>query len=103
MAWHLFIKTPQYLSAYSHFSELTKAKAKHPEFPDNHAEAGMIIAEEKAELDCALQSDALEHIWNMDKPLQEVVINSAEPYDIEGVEEYGNLLNNWESEYKRRS
>ena len=25
-SWHLFIKTPQYLSAYSHFSELTKAK-----------------------------------------------------------------------------
>ena len=33
--------------------QLTKAKAKHPEFPDNPAEAGMIIAEEKAELDCA--------------------------------------------------
>ena len=61
------------------------------------------IGEYKAELDCVLQSDALEHIWNMDKPLQEVVINSVEPYDIEGVEEYGNLLNNWESEYKRRS
>jgi hypothetical protein len=33
--------------------ELGKAKAKHPEFPDNPAEAGIIIAEEKAELDCA--------------------------------------------------
>ena len=25
-SWHLFIKNPQYLSAYSHFSELTRAK-----------------------------------------------------------------------------
>ena len=43
------------------------------------------VGEYKAELDCALQSDALEHIWNMDKPLQEVVINSVEPYDIESI------------------
>lgn len=60
------------------------------------------VGDYKAELDCALQNDALEHIWNMDKPLQEVVINSVEPYDSEGVEEYGNLLNNWESEYKKK-
>ena len=60
------------------------------------------IGDYKAELDCALQRDALEHLWNMDKPLQEVVINSVEPYDSEGVEEYGNLLNNWESEYKKK-
>jgi hypothetical protein len=59
------------------------------------------IGDYKAELDCALQNDALEHLWNMDKPLQEVVINSVEPYDSEGVEEYGNLLNNWESEAKQ--
>jgi hypothetical protein len=60
------------------------------------------IGDYKAELDCSLQSDALEHLWNMDKPLQEIVINSVEPYDSEGVEEYGNLLNNWESEYKKK-
>lgn len=60
------------------------------------------IGDYKAELDCALQNDALEHLWNMDKPLQEIVINSVEPYDSEGVEEYGNLLNNWESEYKKK-
>lgn len=61
------------------------------------------IGEYKTDLDCALQNDALEHIWNMDKPLQEVVINYVEPHDLEGVEEYENLLNNWESEYKRKS
>ena len=33
--------------------ELGKAKGKHPEFPDNPVAAGMIVAEEKAELDCA--------------------------------------------------
>lgn len=33
--------------------ELGKAKGKHPEFPDSPAGAGMIVAEEKAELDCA--------------------------------------------------
>lgn len=60
------------------------------------------IGDYKAELDCSLQNDALEHLWNMDKPLQEIVINSVEPYDLEGVEEYGNLLNNWESEYKKK-
>ena len=33
--------------------ELGKAKGKHPYFPDNTAGAGMIISEEKAELDVA--------------------------------------------------
>jgi hypothetical protein len=44
---------PEIKQVHFVISELIKAKEKHPEFPDNHAEAGMIIAEEKAELDCA--------------------------------------------------
>lgn len=61
------------------------------------------IKDYKAELDQALRRDALKHIWNMDKPLQEVAVDSVEPYGSKGVEAYRNLLNNWEPEYKRRS
>ena len=44
---------PEIKQVHFVISELIKAKAKHPEFPENPAETGMIIAEEKAELDCA--------------------------------------------------
>lgn len=44
-------------------SELIKAKEKHPEFPDNHAEALCIITEEVGELAEAINDgDRVDHL-----------------------------------------
>ena len=37
---------------------------------------------------------------NFDGNWEEIEINSVEPYE-DGVEEYGNILNNWQPEYNK--
>lgn len=37
---------------------------------------------------------------NFDGSWEEIEINSVEPYE-DGVEEYGNILNNWQPEYNK--
>ena len=54
------------------------------------------VGDYKAELDYVLHNEALEHITT-NVPYEEIEINSVEPYD-EGVEDYGEILNNWKHE-----
>lgn len=51
------------------------------------------IGDYKAQLDCDLGNAALDHITNI-KKAEDIIINSAEPYD-EGIDEYGKLLEDW--------
>jgi hypothetical protein len=57
------------------------------------------IGDYKAELDCAVGNGMLDHLSH--KLNANIKIESAEPYDT-GVEVYGNLLNKWSPEYKKR-
>ena len=57
------------------------------------------IGDYKAELDCAVGNSMLDHLAH--KLDANIKIESAEPYDT-GVEVYGNLLNKWSPEYKKR-
>lgn len=50
------------------------------------------IGDYKAQLDCDLVNAALGYM-RYDKA-EEIIINSAEPYD-EGIDEYGKLLESW--------
>ena len=61
------------------------------------------IGDYKAEIDAELQNQACDHIWNMDKPLEEIIINSVEPSEMDGIEEYGKLLDNWIREYPKKN
>ena len=58
------------------------------------------IGDYKAELDCAIGNDMLDYLSHNLKD-SDIKIESVEPYDT-GVEVYGNLLNEWGPEYKRR-
>ena len=58
------------------------------------------IGDYKAELDSVLHNNSLD-IISVDVPYEEIEINSVEPYE-DGVDEYGNMLNKWQSEYERR-
>lgn len=60
------------------------------------------IGDYKAELDSALQNASLDHLITEFKNFQEIVIDSVQP-EYDGVEEYGNILNNWQEEYNERS
>ena len=58
------------------------------------------IGDYKAELDCAIGNDMLDYLSHNLKD-SDIKIESVEPYDT-GVEVYGNLLNEWDPEYKKR-
>lgn len=57
------------------------------------------VGDYKAELDANMHNEAGECI-NFDGIWEEIEINSVEPYE-DGVEEYGNILNNWQPEYNK--
>lgn len=57
------------------------------------------IGDYKAELDANMHNEAGDCI-NFDGSWEEIEINSVEPYE-DGVEEYGNILNNWQPEYNK--
>lgn len=58
------------------------------------------IGDYKAELDCAIGNDMLDYLSSNLKH-SDIKIESAEPHDT-GVEVYGNLLNGWGPEYRKR-
>lgn len=58
------------------------------------------IGDYKAELDCDISNAALHYLSNNLKRTDEIEIISTEPCD-EGINQYGELLNNWRSEYTR--
>ena len=58
------------------------------------------VGDYKAELDSAIGNDMLDYLSQNLKD-SDIKIESAEPYDT-GVEIYGNLLNEWSPEYKKR-
>lgn len=60
------------------------------------------IGDYKAELDSALQNASLDHLVTEFKNFQEIVIDSVQP-EYDGIEEYGNILNNWQEEYDEGS
>ena len=54
---------PEIKQVHFVISELIRAKEKHPEFPENHAEALCIITEELGELAEAINDgDSVEHL-----------------------------------------
>lgn len=56
------------------------------------------VGDFKANLDCCLDNSALTHLSRIGEDIR---INSVIPYD-NGVEEYGNILNNWYPKYKKQ-
>lgn len=70
-------------------------------FPDDVINSDT-IGDYKAELDCDIDNGALWYLRNRLKRADDIIIMSSEPYDGEGIEEYGKLLNNWQPEYERR-
>lgn len=55
------------------------------------------IGDYKAELDASLHNKASDYI-KFDGHWEEIEINSVEPYE-DGVDDYGNILNSWQSKY----
>ena len=72
-----------------------------PIFPDDVINSDT-IGDYVSELNCCLGNDALMYLGNKLPKAEEIKILSAHPTD-EGIEEYENLVNNWESEYTRRN
>lgn len=70
-------------------------------FPDDVLNSDT-IADYVTQLDCDIDNAALEylskHLKNVD-----IEINMTEPEFYDGIEEYGKLINNWQSEYNERS
>lgn len=80
---------------------LTELSIDIPIFPDDVINSDT-IGDYVAELNCGLGNDALIYLGNKLSEAEEIKILSAHPYD-EGVAEYENLVNNWESEYTRKN
>lgn len=57
------------------------------------------IGDYKAELDSAVGNGMLDYLAR--RLDADIKIEAAEPYDT-GIDAYGNLLNQWKPEYKRR-
>lgn len=80
---------------------LTELSIDIPIFPDDVINSDT-IGDYVAELNCGLGNNALIYLSNKLSEAEEIKILSAHPYD-EGVAEYENLVNNWESEYTRKN
>lgn len=60
------------------------------------------IADYITQLDCDIDHAALIYLSHQLKHA-DIEINMTEPVYDEGIEEYGKLLNNWQTEYNERS
>lgn len=80
---------------------LTEISIDVPIFPDDVINSDT-IGDYVTELNCCLSNDALMYLGNKLSEAEEIKILSVHPYD-EGVEEYENLVNNWESEYTHKN
>lgn len=69
-------------------------------FPDDVINSDT-IGDYKSELDCNIGNDSLSYLMNNLPQNTDITILSAQP-DVEGIEEYNQLLNNWEREYNER-
>lgn len=70
----------------------------HPDDPINSDTVG----DYKAELDCCVGNAVLHLLSEKLKHIQaDIKIEACEPYDT-GVEDYGNILNNWQHQYNER-
>lgn len=70
-------------------------------FPDDVINSDT-IADYATQLNCDISNGALWYLRDRLRRTDDIIIMSSEPYDDEGIEEYGKLLNNWQPEYKRR-
>ena len=59
------------------------------------------IGDFKAELDCSVANDSLHYLMHKLSKDADIVIHSAEPWG-DGIDEYGNILDNWRPEYERK-
>lgn len=69
-------------------------------FPDEIINSDT-IGDYASQLNCDIGNDALFYLSNCLKNANDIIVNSAEPYDDEGIEEYSKLLNNWVIEYPK--
>ena len=70
-------------------------------FPDDGVNSDT-IGDYKAELDCNISNAACTYLAHNLPNAEDIIINMAEPEYHEGIEEYSQLLNNWQPEYKKR-
>lgn len=70
-------------------------------FPDDVLNSDT-IADYVTQLDCDIDNAALYYLSDCLKHA-DIEINMSEPEGDEGIEEYGKLINNWQSEYNERS
>jgi hypothetical protein len=80
---------------------LTEISIDIPIFPDDVINSDT-IGDYVSELNCCLGNDALMYLSNKLPEAEEITILSTRPSD-DGLEEYENLVNNWESEYTRKN
>lgn len=80
---------------------LTEISIDIPIFPDDVLNSDT-IGDYVTELNCCLGNDALMYLSDKLPKAEDIKILSTQPYD-EGIEEYENLVNNWEFEYTRRN
>lgn len=69
-------------------------------FPDDVLNSDT-VGDYKSELDCNVGNDSLTFLMNHLPQQTDITILSAQP-DDEGIEEYNQILNNWQTEYKER-
>ena len=69
-------------------------------FPDEVVNSDT-IGDYKADLDCDIGNAACDYLSRNLPHAKDIVINMAEPEYHEGIEEYSQLLNNWQPEYER--
>ena len=59
------------------------------------------VGEYQTQLRCDIGNSALHYLSTFLPPSEDIEIISTKPSE-EGIEEYENLLNNWEPEYRKR-
>lgn len=69
-------------------------------FPDDVLNSDT-VGDYKSELDCNIGNDSLKYLMDYLPQNTDITILSAQP-DDEGIEEYNQILNNWQQEYNER-
>lgn len=69
-------------------------------FPDDVLNSDT-VGDYKSELDCNVDNDSLKYLMDYLPQNTDITILSAQP-DDEGIEEYNQILNNWQQEYNER-
>lgn len=76
---------------------IAEISADIPVYPDDVINSDT-LEEYREELDCCIGNDALSYLSHYLKAFEEIKIISTHPYE-EGIDEYRNLLNNYQKEY----